>query len=169
MVKSGKNLYLCRTMWDSMPQLLGEYECKIDAKGRLRLPGDLIQQLGNEEKQEFVINRGFEKCLMMYPLKVWEYTTKEINQLNLYNKQNRDFVRYFYRGAQKVSMDSNDRILINKRLADYAAISKEVILSAYNDRIELWSKEEYDKLLADEPPDFSNLAEEVLGKDHPEE
>ena len=152
-----------------MEQLLGEYDCKMDAKGRLRLPGDLIQQLGARDDYQFVINRGFEQCLMIYPAEVWEYTTKEINQLNLYNKQNREFVRYFYRGAQRVKMDSADRILINKRLADYANISKEVILSAYNDRIELWSKEEYDKLLADEPADFSNLAEDVLGKINIEE
>lgn len=152
-----------------MQQLLGEYDCKIDAKGRLRLPADLIQQIGKKENLPFVINRGFEKCLIIYPIEVWEYTTREINQLNLYNKQNRDFVRYFYRGAQRVSLDNTDRILINKRLAEYANISKEVILSAYNDRIELWSKEEYDKLLANEPSDFSNLAEQVLGQSNTEE
>ena len=146
-----------------MQQLLGEYDCKIDTKGRLHMPGGLIQQLGGSNNQEFVVNRGFEKCLMIYPSQVWEYTTKQINQLNLYNKQNRDFVRYFYRGAQKITLDSADRILITKRLMDYAEISKDAILSAYNDRIELWAKEEYDKLLAEEPADFSNLAEEVLG------
>ncbi len=151
-----------------MQQLLGEYECKVDAKGRLRLPGDLIQQLGKQDAFQFVINRGFERCLMIYPLEVWEYTTKEVNQLNLYNKQHRDFVRYFYRGAQRVGTDSSDRILVAQRLLNYANISKEVILSAYIDRIELWSKEEYDKLLADEPADFSSLAQEVLGKSPPD-
>lgn len=86
-------------------QLLGEYECKIDAKGRMRMPSGLIAQLGEGEALSFVINRGFEQCLMLYPEPVWERITNEINQLNLYNKKNRNFVRYFYRGAQKVSMD----------------------------------------------------------------
>jgi len=145
-------------------QLLGEYECKIDAKGRMRMPSGLIGQLGDDKALNFVINRGFEKCLMLYPESVWERTTNEINQLNLYNKKNRDFVRYFYRGAQKVTMDSADRILVSKRLLEYAGIDKQVILSAYNDRIEIWAQQEYEELLEEEPADFSDLAEEVLGK-----
>jgi len=146
-----------------MQQLLGEYECKMDAKGRMRLPSGLMEQLEEMEEYTFVINRGFEKNLMLYPEPVWERITAEINQLNLYNKKNRNFVRYFYRGAQKVTLDSADRILVTKRLLEYAGIEKNVILSAYNDRIEMWSKEEYDRLLEDEPDDFSDLAQDVLG------
>ena len=145
-------------------QLLGEYECKIDAKGRMRLPSGLIGQLGEKEQYEFVINRGFEKCLMLYPVEVWDKISEEVNQLNLYNKKNRDFVRYFYRGANKVMMDSADRVLVAKRLLEYAGIEKDVILSAYNDRIEIWAKDQYDMLLDDEPMDFSDLADDVLGK-----
>ncbi|MCI5080061.1 MAG: division/cell wall cluster transcriptional repressor MraZ [Saprospiraceae bacterium] len=149
-------------------QLLGEYDCKIDAKGRMRMPSGLISQLGAKEESEesvtLVINRGFEKCLMVYPETVWDKITAEINQLNLYNKKNRDFVRYFYRGAQKVSLDSADRVLVTKRLLEYAGIEKDVILSAYHDRIEMWAKDQYDQMLDDEPDDFSDLAEDVLGK-----
>lgn len=146
-----------------MQQLLGEYECKLDPKGRFRMPSDLVGQLG-EGANTFVVNRGFENCLMLYPEQVWERITNEINQLNLYNKKNRDFVRYFYRGAQKLELDSADRLLITKRLLEYAGIDKDVILSAYNDRIEVWAKDQYDSLLDEEPDDFSDLAEEVLGK-----
>lgn len=128
------------------------------------MPSGLIGQLGEQEQYNFVINRGFEKCLMLYPESVWEKITAEINQLNLYNKKNRDFVRYFYRGAHKVTMDSADRILVTKRLLEYAEIDKDVILSAYNDRIEMWAKNQYDNLLEEEPQDFSDLAEDVLGK-----
>jgi MraZ protein len=145
-------------------QLLGEYECKIDAKGRMRMPSGLIAQLGAGEASTFVLNRGFEKCLMLYPEVVWDKITNEINQLNLYNKKNRDFVRYFYRGAQKVALDSADRVLVSKRLLEYAGVDKEVILSAYSDRIEIWAKQEYELLLDEEPADFSDLAEDVLGK-----
>jgi len=147
-------------------QLLGEYDCKIDAKGRMRMPTGLISQLGATEGKaiNLVINRGFEQCLMIYPENVWEKITAEINQLNLYNKKNRDFVRYFYRGAHKVTLDSADRVLVTKRLLEYAGIDKEIILSAYNDRIEMWAKDQYDQMLDDEPDDFSDLAEDVLGK-----
>ncbi|MFM8449816.1 MAG: division/cell wall cluster transcriptional repressor MraZ [Haliscomenobacter sp.] len=145
-----------------MQKLLGEYECKIDDKGRMRLPSGLIGQLGDREQFSFVINRGFEKCLMLYTEEVWEQITNEIDQLNLYVKKNRDFVRYFYRGANKVQMDSADRILITKRLLEYADIDKEVILLAFNNRIEIWSAAQYDQLLDEEPDDFSELAESVM-------
>jgi MraZ protein len=64
-----------------MNQLLGEYECKIDDKSRMRLPSGLISQLGKRETYSFVVNRGFEKCLMLYPEEVWLKTTAEINDL----------------------------------------------------------------------------------------
>ena len=146
-----------------MQQLLGEYECKMDAKGRMRLPSALIAQLGEEELHQFVINRGFEKCLMLYPDEVWSTISEQVNRLNQYNKKERDFQRYFYRGAQKVGLDSADRILVNKRLLEYAGIEKDVILMAVNDRIEIWSKEQYDLMLENEPEDFSDLAQDVLG------
>lgn len=144
-------------------QLLGEYDCKLDAKGRMRLPSGLINQLG-DDKPTFVINRGFERCLMLYPEELWQHISAEVNALNIYNKKNREFVRYFYRGAQELSMDSADRILLPKRLIEYAGIDNEVILSAYNGRIEIWARDEYDRMMEDEPMDFSDLADEVLGK-----
>ena len=88
---------------------------------------------------------------MLYPEPVWERITNEINQLNLYNKKNRNFVRYFYRGAQKVSMDSADRILVSKRLLEYAGIDKEVVLSAYNDRIEICDGATFHRRAGDQP------------------
>jgi MraZ protein len=137
----------------------------------MRLPTGLISQFGEGVTHTFIINRGFENCLMLYPEVVWDRISAEVNQLNTYNKKNREFVRYFYRGAQKVEMDNADRILINKRLLEYAAIDKDVILSAYNDRIEIWATEKYDQVIDAEPDDFSELAEEVLGKSkvNPEE
>lgn len=150
-------------------QLLGEYECKIDAKGRMRLPSDLINQLGERESHVFVMNRGFEKHLMLYPEEVWDRTSEVVNELNDFNKKNRAFKRYFFRGAKKVTMDSADRILLTKNLLEYAEVDKEVILSAYDDKIEIWAKEEYERVLDVEPEDFSDLAEEVLGKDKPTE
>lgn len=145
-----------------MAQLLGEYECKIDPKSRMRLPTGLIAQLG-EEKPAFVVNRGFENCLILYPEKVWEEISKEVNGLNQYDRRNREFVRYFYRGAQRLELDGADRILLSRRLLEYAGIDKDVILVAVNDRIEVWAKDKYDQMLDAEPDDFSDLAQIVLG------
>ena len=145
-----------------MAQLLGEYECKIDPKSRMRLPTGLISQLG-EEKPAFVINRGFENCLILYPEKVWEEISQEVNALNQYDRRNREFVRYFYRGAQRLELDGADRLLLSKRLLEYAGIDKDVILVAVNDRIEFWAQDKYDVMLDEEPTDFSDLAQAVLG------
>ena len=145
-----------------MPQLLGEYECKVDAKGRMRMPTGLISQLG-EEEPAFVVNRGFENCLMLYPEKVWDDISREVNGLNQYDKRNREFVRYFYRGAQRLTMDSADRILLPKRLQEYAGIDKDVIMVAVNDKSEIWAQEKYDRMLDEEPVDSSDLAQVVLG------
>ena len=144
-----------------MRQLIGEFECKIDAKGRMRMPTVLLKQLEESAEHGFVINRGVEPCLMLYPKNVWEVISLKVNQLNQYIRKNREFIRYFYRGATEVSPDSADRILITKRLLEYAGIDKTAILLGINDRIEIWSKEKYDQMLAEEPEDFSDLAEDV--------
>ena len=67
-----------------MFQLTGEYECKMDPKGRIKLPAGLIRQLSASGSLSFVINRGFEKCLMLYPKEVWDQKTQEVNNLNIY-------------------------------------------------------------------------------------
>ncbi len=150
----------------ALKQLLGEYEVRLDGKSRFRMPTALLTQLWDWQQGNFVINRGFEKCLVLYPEPVWNEITAELNELNLYNKKNRDFARYFFRGASEVTLDSAERILLPKRLAEYAGIQQDLILSAYSGRIELWASEEYDKWMEEEPVDFSDLADEVLGGIH---
>jgi MraZ protein len=146
-----------------MFQLTGEYECKMDSKGRVKLPAGLIRQLSATDAMTFVINRGFEKCLMLYPKDVWEKKTLEVNQLNIYIPKNRQFVRYFYRGASPVSSDGAERVLIPKSLSEYAGLGKELVLFAYHEQIEIWSKERYAAMLDTEPEEFSDLAAEVFG------
>lgn len=144
-------------------QLTGEYECKLDAKGRLRLPSALIRQFGYTGILELAINRGFEKHLMMYPKTVWEGKTEIFNQLNIYNPKQRRALRYFYRGASMIHMDSADRILLPGGLIEHAGLQKDVILFAYHEQIEVWDKAQYLKMLDDEPESFSEVADEIFG------
>ena len=130
-----------------MFQLIGEYECKMDAKGRVKLPAGLIRQLSSAGSMSFVVNRGFEKCLMLYPKDVWDKKVQEVNQLNIYIPKNRQFVRYFYRGASHLGVDGAERVLVPKSLIEYAGLSKELILFAYNEQIEIWSKDRYAEML----------------------
>lgn len=147
-----------------MSYLIGEYECKVDAKGRFMLPSGLIKQLSEVDQKSFVINRGFEKNLTLYPQSEWSKISREVNALNLYNKKNREFVRYFFRGATEVVPDTSNRILITKSLLEYAGVNGDLVLFAYGQRVEIWAKEYYEALMQSEPDDFSVLAEEVMGK-----
>ena len=147
-----------------MANFIGEFDCKLDSKGRLMLPSGLRKQLDPAAQERFVLNRGFEKCLVLYPKNEWEGISSEVNKLNQYVKKNREFIRYFYRGASELELDNTGRLLLPKRLLDYAGAEKDVVLFAYSNRIEVWDKKTYENLLTDEPDDFADLAEEVMGK-----
>lgn len=144
--------------------LIGEFECRVDEKSRIILPSALKKQISPEAGERFVINRGFEGCLVLYPMNVWAETSSKINKLNLYVRENRRFVRLFYNGATELSLDSQNRLLLPKTLLDYAGIDKEIVLFAYADRIEVWNKATYREMVSEEPEDYPLLAEKVMGK-----
>ena len=143
--------------------LIGEFECRLDEKSRIILPSALKKQISPEAQDKFVINRGFEGCLVLYPHDIWKETTAGINRLNLYVRENRRFVRAFYNGATELGLDSQNRLLLPRTLLDFAGIEKDVILFAYSDRIELWNKATYLELIPKEPEDLAELAEKVMG------
>lgn len=149
-------------------QLIGEYPVALDDKGRMRLPTALLRQLGENPNgegagYEFVVNRGFEKCLTLYPKPVWEGITAKLSRLNRFNDRNRAFIRSFYLGAYPIATDSADRILLQKPLMDYASLSKEAVLVAMDDRVEIWSPEEHARVAAMDSNSFADLANDVMG------
>lgn len=146
-----------------MASFLGEFECKVDPKMRIALPAALKKQLPAEADGRFVVNRGFEQHLVLYPFTEWRRVTAELDRLNPYVKKNRDFVRYFHRGATELELDASGRLLLPRRLLDYAGIREAVVLLAYAQRIECWDPTLYENLLSDEPADFARLAEEIMG------
>ena len=143
---------------------IGEYDCRVDVKGRVKFPSALKRQVQPESQNTYVISRGIEKHLTIYPYQNWKKISEELNKLNLYVRKNREFVRFFYQGATELTLDGSDRALIPKKLLNYAGVKKDVVLFAYADKIELWAKDKYDNLLANEPSDFASLAEDVMGK-----
>jgi MraZ protein len=146
-----------------MAALIGEYECRLDEKARLMLPSGLKKQVPAKDLKRFVINRGFEKHLNLYTGKEWDKITEEIGKLNLYVQKNREFVRWFNNGATELELDTSNRVLIPKSLSAYAGINKDVVLFAHTNRIEVWSKTEYDKVMKQGGVDFAKLAEDVMG------
>ena len=158
-----------------MPHFYGEYDCKVDSKGRVRLPSGLtdqvMRQIGGEGTMQFIINRGLGDYLAFHPRSVFEAKAKELESLNEFDETTREFVRQFFRGATLVEVDSSDRILIKKNLLDYAGITKELIIVAVMDGYEVWSKQKYDDSVNNFTPDqIKALSQQVLGnKNKPSE
>jgi MraZ protein len=144
-----------------MTNFFGEYECKLDEKGRLKLPSAILNQLGENQSHDFVANRGFERCLYLFPKDVWTIKLNEVQGLNEYLPEVRQFKRYFYRGATAFTPDKADRILLPKLLLEYAGIEKTLIITAVGDYLEMWSEQTYKEMISKEPADISSLAERI--------
>ncbi|MBK1440996.1 division/cell wall cluster transcriptional repressor MraZ [Parapedobacter sp. ISTM3] len=150
-----------------MGHLIGEFDCKLDAKGRMVLPAALKRQIVDVERDGLVVSRGFEKNLVLYPRSEWDKITRKLAKLNQYVARNRKFIRDFTRGATELTLDSAGRLLLPKSLLEYGGIETDVKLLCQFSKIEVWSKEAYDKLWEDgEDDDFAELAEAVMGDDN---
>jgi MraZ protein len=145
-----------------MANFLGEYEATLDAKGRFLLPAGFKKQL-KEGENTFVLSRGIERCLTLYPMSSWEPIVQKINALNDFDPNVRAFRRQFLGGATEVELDSAGRMLLPGTLKEYADLSKDIILVAALDKIEVWDATKYKKLFEEiTPEDFSKLAALVM-------
>jgi transcriptional regulator MraZ len=143
---------------------LGEYEATLDPKGRFLLPAGFKKQLPGEGGNQFVINRGFEKCLSLYPMISWEPIYEKISKLNDFDHKVREFRRYFLNGATQLELDSAGRLLVPANLKEHAGLEKDIVLVAAVNKIEIWDKSKYQQFFESFSPDtFSTLAEQVMG------
>tara|TARA_R110002051_G_scaffold10175_3_gene38589 strand:- start:56362 stop:56832 length:471 start_codon:yes stop_codon:yes gene_type:complete len=144
--------------------LIGTYECKIDAKGRLMLPQAFKKQLAPVLQEGFVLKRAvFQKCLELYPIAEWNALSQKVNNLNRFNKKNDEFIRRFNAGVKPVEVDATGRILVSKDLSVFAGLKKEIVVNAAINILEIWDKDLYEKAIDDAVLDFADLAEEVMG------
>ena len=147
-----------------MTGFLGEYEATLDAKGRFLLPAGFKKQLPEEEISRFVINRGFEKCLALYPMMTWEPLFTKVNGLNEFDPKQREFRRAFLNGATYVEPDTAGRILLPPNLKLYAGLGKDIVLMATGDKIEIWDSNKYKQFFDTISSDaLSDLGNKVLG------
>ncbi len=147
-----------------MSTLIGTYECKADAKGRVLVSAPLKKQLTEVLRDGFVIKRSvFQPCLELYPMKEWDAMMSQLNGLNRFVKKNNDFIRRFTAGVKVVELDGSGRLQLPKDLLLFAGISKQVVLSSAVNIIEIWDKEKYESVIDDAIGDFGDLAEEVMG------
>ena len=146
-----------------MTSLIGEFDCKVDAKGRFMFPVNLRKQLEEVFDKGFVINRNLhQKCLVLYPIAEWNKLNKKLSKLNRLIKANDVFVRKFSGGATTADADNTGRVLLPKPLVEYADISTDIKVLGSNNVIEIWDKKLYDQFLSQDM-DIEKLAEDVLG------
>lgn len=147
-----------------MKSFIGTYECKIDDKGRLKVPSSLIKQMENFDDKAFVVKRSvFQSCLEVYPMNAWDKMMGRINKLNRFIKKNADFIRMFTAGVKTVELDNAGRLQISKDLTVFASLQKDIVITGAGELFEIWDKEAYEKVISIDEADFASLAEDVMG------
>jgi MraZ protein len=142
-----------------------EYECKLDAKGRLVLPSKFKSNLPEASGNELMIKRGFEPCLVIYSMIEYKKIFSKIAGLNEFNEEYRNFQRNFFRGTIQAELDNMGRFLVPKPLIKYAQLEKEVIMVGLGNRIEVWNAKMYEDYLLKDPSELSALAQKYLNEE----
>lgn len=148
----------------NMATFIGDYACKVDAKGRIILPMAFKKQMPAAAQDSFVVRKDiFENCLVLYTMDDWNLQLEKIRKkINPYNREHNRFLRNFFKGTAELSLDNSNRILISKRFMDLIGAERDVVLAGQDGKIEIWAEPVYNKI--DMPAgDFANLAEKLLG------
>ncbi len=119
---------------------LGEYDYKLDAKGRVSLPAKFREEF----KEGVVLAPGLEKCIRAYPLLQWQKTAESLAALPLTDKT-RKMSRFTFATAFSLELDALGRIALPPPLREYAGIKNIVIVAGVNTYLELWNKETWEQ------------------------
>jgi len=145
-----------------MSLFTGEFECKMDAKGRLTLPSKIKSKLPEVSGNQLVLSLGLEPCLVLYPMVEYRKIYSRIASMNEFNEEFRRLQRNFFRRIIEVELDNAGRLLIPKSMSKYAKLDKEVILVGMGNRMELWDLTVYNEFIIDDNTEFSKLAQKHL-------
>ena len=136
---------------------MGEYNHTVDPKGRLIIPAKFREQLGDE----FVVTKGLDGCLFVFPQNEWESFQGKLKTLPLINKDARKFTRFFLAGAAEMEVDKQGRILIPSVLREFAALEKDVVFVGVGSRIEIWNRAGWDESISGYDDDMDEVAENM--------
>ena len=140
---------------------MGEYHHNIDNKGRLIIPAKFREALGDE----FVITRGLDQCLFGYSMNEWKHIEEKLKTLPLTKKDARAFTRFFFSGATECEIDKQGRVNIASPLVNYAKLEKECVILGVSNRIEIWSKRQWEDYFTESEDSFADIAENMVGFD----
>ena len=138
--------------------MIGEYHHNIDEKGRLIIPSKFRIELG----EKFIVTRGMEKCLFVYPMKDWNNMINKLNKLSFTKKDYRTFMRMLLSGATECELDKSGRINISSPLKNYASLEKECVVIGVNDRLEIWSEDGFEDFFNSNIENYSDIAENLF-------
>ncbi|MBL7865417.1 MAG: division/cell wall cluster transcriptional repressor MraZ [Cyclobacteriaceae bacterium] len=145
-----------------------EFECKLDAKGRLVLPSRIKAQLPESDSKdgegELVMRKGFEPCLILYPMVEFKKVFSKISGLNEFNEEYRKLQRNFLSGVVTIELDNNGRFLIPRNMLAYAQLDKEALLVGTGNKVEVWNPSIYEKHQITDPGELSKLAGKYLNE-----
>lgn len=136
---------------------MGEYNYTIDDKGRITIPSKFRDNLGHD----FIVTRGLDKCLFVYPRSEWENVISKYKELPN-TKDARNFMRFFLSGATENEFDKQGRINIANSLIQYANLKKDCVIIGVNERLEIWDKESWDTFIQDNEENLSDIAEHLF-------
>ena len=139
---------------------IGEYHHTIDEKGRIIIPVKFRDEL----KNNFIITRGLEECLFVYPMDNWNKICEKLGSLPFTKKDARVFNRFFMSGATEVELDKQGRVNVNSPLISYAKLTKECVIIGTGDRLEIWAKESWDNFFNSTKDDMSDIADTLFNE-----
>ncbi len=142
--------------------LMGEYHHSIDDKSTLVLPSKFRDGLGDA----FIITRGLEGCLFVYPIKEWDLIINNLKELPFTKKDHRAFMRFFLSGAEELSFDKQGRILIPNQLLSYANLTNKCVVIGVNDRLEIWAEDKFTEFFNENNNNIIDIAEKLFDENH---
>ncbi|UFJ41915.1 division/cell wall cluster transcriptional repressor MraZ [Brevibacillus humidisoli] len=140
---------------------MGEYQHSIDDKGRLTIPAKFRDGLGTS----FVMTRGLDKCLFIYPMNEWKVIEEKLKSLPFTKADARAFTRFFFSGATECEWDKQGRVNIPANLREHAQLAKDCVVIGVSSRVEVWSKELWEQYFAESESSFGEIAEKLVDFD----
>ncbi|WP_040948421.1 division/cell wall cluster transcriptional repressor MraZ [Gorillibacterium massiliense] len=137
---------------------MGEYQHSIDDKGRLIVPAKFREGLGTS----FVVTRGLDQCLFVYPMSEWSIMEQKLKSLSLMKSDARAFTRFFFSGATECELDKQGRVNLPNNLAEHAKLVKDCVVIGVSNRVEIWSKELWESYSTQSEQSFNEIAEKLV-------
>lgn len=140
---------------------MGEYQHSLDDKARITIPAKFREDLGSS----FVMTRGLDECLFVYPRKDWENLEAKLRAMPLARGDARQFIRFFFSGASECDLDRQGRVVVPVNLREYAGITQDCVVIGVGARMEIWDAQRWKSYSTSAQGAFSELASGLVDLD----